>query len=218
MYRIKNTADDRTKVQLHRTASRFELEPQLGGRRIRLRSHLDITDEHYEKTKTVIDDWVRKGIVEVIKLEGEGPLARPVSVDADGLKLGGPTFEQFLKAGYSAEDYPPPGYAEVMSEGLRNYRIKKEAAEQVPDTTNEQKLSGAVHELEREKREEVKKAAESAESIIPPAQEGENPNSSVATPNASETHAPARTPAPQENTHPPGDEHKHDKKKNKKLY
>lgn len=71
MYRIKNTADDRTKHLLHRTASRFELEPVLGARRIRLGEHYDITDEHYEKVKHIVAPWVKKGMVEVIKLDSK---------------------------------------------------------------------------------------------------------------------------------------------------
>ena len=32
-------------------------------------------------------------------------------VDADGLRLDGPTLAEFVAAGYSAENYPPEGYA-----------------------------------------------------------------------------------------------------------
>ncbi len=71
MIRIKNTADDRTKVLLHRTATRFELEPVLGDKRIRLRSYLDITEEHYARLKSMVDGWVKNGMVEVTSTDGE---------------------------------------------------------------------------------------------------------------------------------------------------
>jgi hypothetical protein len=68
MYRIKNTAEDRTKHLLHRTAAKFELEPNLGGVRIRLGAFLDITDEHYDRVKPIVDEWVKKGMVEVVRI------------------------------------------------------------------------------------------------------------------------------------------------------
>jgi len=68
MYRIKNTADDRTKHILHRTATKFELEPVLGAVRIRLGKFVDISDEHYVRVKGMIDGWVKNGMVEVSKL------------------------------------------------------------------------------------------------------------------------------------------------------
>lgn len=72
MYRIKNTAEDRTKHLLHRTAAKFELEPTLGGVRIRLGSFIDITDEHYARVKPIVDEWVSKGMVEVFPVLPDG--------------------------------------------------------------------------------------------------------------------------------------------------
>lgn len=136
MYRIKNTADDRSKHLLHRTANQFELEPQIGGHRIRLRSYLDITDEHYERVKHMVDAWVRKGIVEVSKV---GPdftgdprkFAADLEFDSNGLRLGGPTFEVWTeKLQQPPESYPPEGFAEVFSPGLVAYKRAKEEADQ----------------------------------------------------------------------------------------
>lgn len=119
MYRIKNTANDRTKAHLHRVATRFDSEPSLGGIRIRLGSHIDISDDHYDRVKPFIDEWVSKGMVHVFKLD-----AVPVGED------NGPTFEEWVKAGYSPDKYPPAGYAEIPSNGLIEYREKQEKTKQ----------------------------------------------------------------------------------------
>jgi hypothetical protein len=79
MIRIKNTADDRRKVLLHRTSTRFELEPVLGATRIRLGKHVDITDDHYDRVKWMVDAWVKNGMVEVTRLD-EG-LAEPKELE-----------------------------------------------------------------------------------------------------------------------------------------
>ena len=143
MYRIKNTAEDRTKHLLHRTAAKFELEPALGGVRIRLGSFVDITDEHYERVKPLVDEWVKKGMVEVVDLDSsENRLSKWKAMephvqvameqekkdefDANGLKLGGPTLEEWMTAGYPAEAYPPTDFAETPSPGLTSFRMEQE--------------------------------------------------------------------------------------------
>lgn len=70
--RIKNTADDRTKHLLHRTSTRFELEPILGDKRIRLGTFIDVDDEYYERVKHLVAPWIKNGMVEVFKLQKEG--------------------------------------------------------------------------------------------------------------------------------------------------
>lgn len=138
MYRVKNTAEDRTKHLLHRTASQFELEPSLGGTRIRLGTFIDITDEHYARVKPLLDSWVLKGMVEVFPVLQDGTDVRKFvtepQYDANSLKLGGPTIEEWMSAGFSAETYPPTDFAEVPSIGLSEFRmnqekIRKEAAD-----------------------------------------------------------------------------------------
>lgn len=143
MYRIKNTADDRSKHLLHRTATQFELEPSLGGHRIRLRSYLDITDEHYERVKSVVAAWERKGIVEVSRINTDSSsddlrkyaVEQEQKFNSEGLRLGGPTFEEWTeKLKLPPESYPPEGFAEVFSPGLVAFRrhqeeSKKPAAE-----------------------------------------------------------------------------------------
>lgn len=46
---------------------------------------------------------------------------------AGGLRTDGPTFEDFTKAGYAPETYPPEGYAEKPSKGLAAYRKAAQA-------------------------------------------------------------------------------------------
>jgi hypothetical protein len=134
MYRIKNTADDRSKHLLHRTASQFELEPNIGGKRIRLRSHLDISDEHYGRVKHMVDAWEKKGIVEVTKLVSDSTedltkVGSDLEFTPEGLRLGGPTFEVWTeKLQQPPESYPPEGFAEVFSPGLVTYRRAREEA------------------------------------------------------------------------------------------
>lgn len=135
MYRIKNTADDRMKHLQHRTATKFELEPSLGGHRIRLGSHHDISDEHYARVKPVIDEWVKKGMVDVFPVLPDGTdirkYAKEPEFNGDGLQLGGPTIEEWKAAGYDADNYPPRGYAEVFSPGLvALQRAREETAAQ----------------------------------------------------------------------------------------
>lgn len=72
MYVIKNTANDRSKSFLHRNAARFELEPSLGGVRIRLNSSITITAEHYKQNEALIQEWVSKGMVDVVPLAEHG--------------------------------------------------------------------------------------------------------------------------------------------------
>jgi len=122
--RIKNTANDRTKAHLHRLASRFELEPSIAGQRIRLNSYIDLTPEAYERAKPFIDEWVKKGMVEVTT---ETVYDRPpgnIPYDDNGLRLDGPIFEEWVARGYRHEDYPPSGYAEKPSPGLSAYRAE----------------------------------------------------------------------------------------------
>lgn len=41
-----------------------------------------------------------------------------------GLRLDGPTMEEYVKAGYKPENYPPKGYAEVDSPALKEHKAK----------------------------------------------------------------------------------------------
>lgn len=121
MYRITNTVNDRSKTHLHRTATKFEFEPNLGGVRIRLGAFHDITDEHYARSKSLIDEWVSKGMVSVRQL-GTNEVA------TSGGTSDGPTFEEWVQAGYSPDNYPPAGYPEIPSPGLTEFRMKQEQA------------------------------------------------------------------------------------------
>ncbi len=141
MYRIKNTADDRTKHLQHRTATKFELEPSLGGHRIRLGTHYDISDEHYIRVKLTIDEWVKKGMVDAFPVLPDGTDVRKIAQEpefnSDGLRLKGPIIEDWLAAGYQADDYPPEGYAEVFSPGLVAFRRAQEEAQEAAKKADE---------------------------------------------------------------------------------
>lgn len=135
MYRIKNTADDRSKHLKHRMAAKFELEPNLGGHRIRTGTHYDISDEHYGRVKPVIDEWEKKGMVDVFPILPDGTDVRKFATEpefnGDGLQLGGPTVEEWVVAGYNADNYPPQGYASVFSPGfVALQRAREETAAQ----------------------------------------------------------------------------------------
>jgi len=57
-----------------------------------------------------------------------GAVPPPLGERADGtaiLRQDGPTFEQFVAAGYKPENYPPAGYEEKRSPGLEAYKAEK---------------------------------------------------------------------------------------------
>lgn len=65
MYKIKNTANDRSKTLLHRTAIKFELEPSFAGVRLRLGESRDIEDAVYERNKELLDRWEKNGMISI---------------------------------------------------------------------------------------------------------------------------------------------------------
>lgn len=78
------------------------------------------------------------------------PETKPEENPGQGLKQNGPTLEEWVGAGYQAADYPPAGYAERDTEGLKSFRASQQAAGgvQASDTGEESKpsaeLPGAV--------------------------------------------------------------------------
>lgn len=119
MIRVKNTALDRTKTHLHRVASKLHMEPIVHGQRLRLGDSTDLSEEVYQRNKGYYDKLIADGTIEFVSQEGE---------DTQGLKMDGPTLEEWVKAGYDAENYPPRGYAEKPSAGLTKLR-KQQAAD-----------------------------------------------------------------------------------------
>lgn len=71
-----------------------------------------------------------------------GDVAAPKKVeaapllDANGLKLGGPALEEYVKAGYPAEKYPPEGFAPVASKPAGKPPAGKPEAAKTPWTPN----------------------------------------------------------------------------------
>ena len=64
MWRVTNTANDRSKVDLHRLATKFTYEPSIGGVRLRLGATMDLDDEHFESIRSQLEGWKGKGIVD----------------------------------------------------------------------------------------------------------------------------------------------------------
>lgn len=79
MYKITNTSQDRTKTLLHRTTPKWDPEPFFDGRRLRHGESRVISDEHYERCKNTIGEWVKGGIVSVEPLASE-PKPKKVQV------------------------------------------------------------------------------------------------------------------------------------------
>lgn len=65
MYRIRNTADDRSKAHLHRKATKMIYEPSIAGRRLQLRGTLDLTDKQFEQNREMLVGWEAKGMIEI---------------------------------------------------------------------------------------------------------------------------------------------------------
>ena len=80
MWKVTNTANDRSKVDLHRTASKFITEPSIAGVRLRLGQSILIEDNQYERLKTTLEGWVAKGMVELCQVGADG---KPVEAKAD---------------------------------------------------------------------------------------------------------------------------------------
>lgn len=52
----------------------------------------------------------------LVAVEHLGVASYPEQLDANGLKLNGPTIAEFVESGYLAVNYPPEGYASRSSE------------------------------------------------------------------------------------------------------
>ncbi len=124
MLRIKNTALDPSKALQMRQASKLEMEPMINGQRLRLRTSMDVPDAWAQKNKDYLEKLWKSGVIDIDYSKTPEPEPQ---LNAEGLKLGGPTLEEFIKRGYTADRYPPAGWAEVPSAGLTAYR--KELAE-----------------------------------------------------------------------------------------
>jgi hypothetical protein len=71
MWKITNTANDRSKAELHRTASKFTYEPSIGGVRLRLGETIEMDDEHFEENRSLLEGWQAKGMVDFERVGGE---------------------------------------------------------------------------------------------------------------------------------------------------
>ena len=164
--RLKNTALDRLKHVQHRTAPRLEMEPSIAGARVRLNSTLDITDESYAQNKALIDGHVNHGVLEVIFLDGAPAEARKAPpLDGNGLRLDGPTLEEWTAAGYKPEGYPPVDYAEKPSPALTKFREEQAAAVKAAAEAARAAEEKAAAEAKMLEENRAKQAAEIAASV-----------------------------------------------------
>jgi hypothetical protein len=70
--------------------------------------------------------------------------------NADGKRTNGPTIEEWVKAGYRPEHYPPGDYAEKPSPGLDAYRAEQAAAaaqREAATTVTPASVDGQVQQL-----------------------------------------------------------------------
>ena len=87
MYKITNTANDRTKANLHRTASKFILEPTFQGIRLGIRDSRLISDDDFEKNRELLEGWEKKGMISIERPEEETKPGLPgdPGLDAPGV-------------------------------------------------------------------------------------------------------------------------------------
>lgn len=77
-YKLKNTALDPSKRFLHRTAHKMQMEPVIGGRRLRIRTSMTISDELFEHNKPNLELWRKWGVVDWEQEGGEKKPETPV--------------------------------------------------------------------------------------------------------------------------------------------
>ncbi len=134
MWRLINTAFDRAKATQHRTAPKFDPEPYFNGRRLRRGEKMDIDDGVYSRCEKQLKDWERTGVIDLIHLSASGE-PQPdggviIEKDKDGLRLDGPTFEEWTASGYPPEKYPPADYASKPSPGLDAWKAEEAARQE----------------------------------------------------------------------------------------
>jgi hypothetical protein len=78
---LKNTSDDRTKVDVHRNAAGFDAEPSIGGVRLRRGQQMAISMEHYERIKDFVSNYERMGVITVLQAQPGGAVPLAVATD-----------------------------------------------------------------------------------------------------------------------------------------
>jgi len=79
MWKIVNTSMDRSKALLHRTAPKLEMEPMIGGNRLRMQQITAITDHQHELNKEQLERLVRSGVITMEKVSDDKP--KPVKAE-----------------------------------------------------------------------------------------------------------------------------------------
>lgn len=62
---LVNVVTDRSRVMQQRVASKFDPEPYIAGRRLRLNQKMVLDDAHYERIKHLVAPYVQMGVIEV---------------------------------------------------------------------------------------------------------------------------------------------------------
>lgn len=92
--------------------------------------------------------------------------ATAVAPAGDGLKQDGPTVAEFVKAGYSASNYPPAGYASKSTPEEVAEAIKAEEAERVAKAKSPESVEKALGQLNPEDDEDWTAAGKPAMSRV----------------------------------------------------
>lgn len=98
-----------------------------------LRQHLQGLGEKMSHGEVVDDEDVRMAIFHLDTIGDSLPAAPvtaaapppPIAMDAETVRTDGPTLEEYVGSGRKPEDYPPEGYAERDSPGLRKLRARQ---------------------------------------------------------------------------------------------
>ncbi len=105
-YKLINTALDHTKRFLHRTASKMQMEPVIGGRRLRIRSTMIISDEIFEHNKANLALWRGWGVVDWEQVGGEKSKAETPKKKSHASKSGDEpkTLDEEMNRMFKSED------------------------------------------------------------------------------------------------------------------
>lgn len=109
-YKIKNTALDHTKRMRLRTAPKMEMEPIIGGQRLRLNSTMTISDELFDYSKTNLELYKSWGVIDWEKIGGESEKKDPETDKKD------PEGEPKKVEDAPPEPPPPPAEGETSPE------------------------------------------------------------------------------------------------------
>jgi hypothetical protein len=71
MWKVTNCYLDPSKRMLQRVAARLDSEPLVGGRRLRPRDSVEVTQEYVERNHTELERHVKAGVLEMTAPDGQ---------------------------------------------------------------------------------------------------------------------------------------------------